>query len=121
MIKNKLKLVFYTVITFGLIWIKWKKQAKKPANTFFQLDYLPFKLNDVIDNLGGIKNIIDLDLKPSRVNLSIKDSKIVKANELKNTKGISGIFLKSNSVSLILGEFSKTFYETIKKEVNNAK
>ncbi|MBN4083361.1 PTS sugar transporter subunit IIABC [Mycoplasma sp. CSL10137] len=121
MIKNKIKLIFYTVISFGLIWIKWKKQAKKPANTFFQLDYLPFKLDDVIKSLGGKKNIIDLDLKPSRVNLHIKNSKIVNTEELKNTKGITGVFLKSNSISLILGEFSKIFYEIVLKEVRDAK
>ncbi|WP_036464944.1 PTS transporter subunit EIIB [Mycoplasmopsis sturni] len=114
--KEKIKIVILTIFTFGLIWLKWNKQKKHQKNTIYQVDKLPFKKAALIEALGGKENINDVQLTPSRVNVICKDTKIVNLEQIKNLKGITGIFVSSSKVSLILGEFAKKTYDALIKD-----
>ncbi|WP_406613458.1 PTS glucose transporter subunit IIB [Mycoplasma corogypsi] len=104
--KHKFKKIFLTIITFGLIWIKWKKQMQHTENSIYQIDKVPFEMNNLIEFCGE-NNIISANDKLSKVEIVVSDIKQVNVNGIRNLKGISGIFVKSNSLILILGEFSK--------------
>ncbi|AKA49889.1 hypothetical protein VO56_01250 [Mycoplasmopsis gallinacea] len=103
--KNKFKMIFYTIITFGLIWIKWKKQLKHTKNTIYQSNNLPFDINLLKVALGE-GNIEKVETKPSRITVFLKNAKIADLDKIRKLKGVTGIFAKSDSVSIILGEFS---------------
>ncbi|MFV8499789.1 PTS glucose transporter subunit IIB [Mycoplasma sp. VS424B] len=112
--KDKFLIVFLTIITFGLIWIKWNKQTKKEKNTIYQNDKLPFKFNEFLALLGD-NNIQEVQTRLNRINISVKDIKLVKLQELNKLKGISGIVARSNGVSLVLGEYTTVVYNELKK------
>lgn len=111
--KSKFKIVFFTIITFGLIWIKWNKQTKHQKNTIYQVDKLPFNSEVFLNCFSNLTDIESLELKPSRVTILFKKQPQVNVDQLKQLKGISGIMLNSNKMSLILGEFSKATYELL--------
>ncbi len=108
-------MIFFTVITFGLIWIKWKKQINHQSNTIFQLEHLPFSGNELIQSLGGIENIENVELKPSRINVFLKDQNLINVELIQNLKGVTGTFLNAKKISIILGEFSKAAHDFLIK------
>ncbi|VEU70368.1 hypothetical protein [Mycoplasmopsis glycophila] len=114
--KYKAKIVCLTVLTFGLIWIKWRKQKKHTKNTIYQVDKIPFDIKQLKNFLGEKDNILEIETKPSRINIFVQDVKKIKAEQIKNLKGITGVFLKSNSISLILGEFSQAVAKELKND-----
>ncbi|AKF40913.1 PTS sugar transporter subunit IIABC [Mycoplasmopsis canis] len=114
MINNKFKVVFLSIITFGLIWLKWRKKIDHEKNKIYQIDSLPFKINDLVENLGK-DNFIIKKLRPSSVEFEIKEISIVKLEEIKKMKGVSGIFVKSSMISIIFGVYSRAVYNLLKK------
>ncbi|WLP85154.1 PTS sugar transporter subunit IIABC [Mycoplasma seminis] len=112
--KNKFLIVFLTIITFGLIWIKWNKQSKKEKNTIYQNDKLPFKISDFLTATGE-NNITALSTRLNRINVEVKDIKKVNLENIKKMKGISGIFAKSQSFSIVLGEYTQVVYQELSK------
>ncbi|UUD35790.1 PTS sugar transporter subunit IIABC [Mycoplasmopsis citelli] len=114
--KSKFKLIFYSLITFGLIWIKWKKQIKHQKNTIYQVDKLPFNEEVFLGCFDNLEQITNIELKPSRVNVFFNSSPQVNVEKLKKLKGISGILVSSNKISIILGEFSQATYLLLKNK-----
>ncbi|SJZ53354.1 hypothetical protein [Mycoplasmopsis verecunda] len=113
--RDKFLIVFLTIITFGLIWIKWNKQANnQQKNIIYQNDKLPFKLNDFLDALGE-NNIKNVETRLNRINISLADVKKANLEQLGKLKGISGIVAKSTSVSVVLGEYTKVVYNELQK------
>ncbi|MHA3786276.1 PTS glucose transporter subunit IIB [Mycoplasma sp. HF14] len=112
--KDKFLIVFLTIITLGLIWIKWSKQIKKEKNTIYQNDKLPFKFSDFLICLGD-DNIAKVETRLNRINIGVKDIKLVKLQDLNKLKGISGIVARSNGVSLVLGEYTQVVYKELQK------
>ncbi|QGZ97513.1 PTS sugar transporter subunit IIABC [Mycoplasma sp. NEAQ87857] len=112
--KNNLKIVILTLLTFGLIWIKWNKKKHQPENTIYQNDKLPFKISLLLDALKP-DNILEIDQKPSRVKIMVNQADIIDLDAIKKLKGIRGVFLKSDSITLVFGEYS----QVIAKELSN--
>ncbi|MFV8400943.1 PTS glucose transporter subunit IIB [Mycoplasma sp. 005V] len=115
--KDKFLIVFLTIVTFGLIWIKWNKQVKKQKNTIYQNDKLPFKFDEFLALLGN-DNITDVQTRLNRISISVKDIKLVQLQQLNKLKGISGIVARSNGVSLVLGEYTTVVYNNLSKLIN---
>ncbi|VEU73145.1 PTS system glucose-specific transporter subunit IIB (plasmid) [Mycoplasmopsis gallopavonis] len=108
-------MIFLTIITFGLIWIFWNKQTQHQKNTFYQVSKIPFKIENLKEFLGSVTNILSVETKPSRVIIQVKDITKVNLIAIRDLKAVSGIFAKSDSLSIILGEFS----QAVAKELNN--
>jgi PTS system maltose and glucose-specific IIC component len=56
----------------------------------------------IIDGLGGLENIIDLDNCATRLRVTVKDGNIISEPKLKGT-GAVGIIKKGNSVQVVYG------------------
>ncbi|UUM19503.1 MULTISPECIES: PTS sugar transporter subunit IIABC [unclassified Mycoplasma] len=97
-----------------MIWIKWKKQIKHEKNTIYQADKLPFNKDAFLACFNDLNHIVSLELKPSRVNIIFNQNPQVNLEKLKSLKGISGILVNSNKLSIILGEFSQATYNLLK-------
>ncbi|WAM05750.1 PTS sugar transporter subunit IIABC [Mycoplasmopsis cynos] len=112
MINNKFKVIFLSIITFGLIWIKWRKKIEHKKNTIYQVDDLPFKIS-TLNSYLGVENYRVIDSKPSRLNIEIKDIAKVDLEKIKKLKGVSGIFVKSSTISIILGVYTNSVYQAL--------
>ncbi|ATO30918.1 PTS sugar transporter subunit IIABC [Mycoplasmopsis bovirhinis] len=114
MINHKWKMILLIIVSFGLILIKWKK-VKHQKNTFYQVENLPFDINKLIKYLGN-NNFVAKECKLSRIELEIKDLNLVNLEKIKALKGVSGLFVKSNLISIILGVYSKATFTALAKQ-----
>ncbi|WP_426461508.1 PTS glucose transporter subunit IIB [Mycoplasma hafezii] len=116
--KNKFKIVVFTILTFGLIWIKWNKQTKHQSNTIYQVDKIPFDIKLLINYLGK-DNYGEVEIKPSRIVIPVKNIKEVQLEKIKELKAVTGVVAKSNSLSIILGEFSSAVAKGLNYDKHN--
>ncbi|QCZ36596.1 hypothetical protein [Mycoplasma nasistruthionis] len=114
MIKKRFKIWFLTIITFGLIRLKWKNIQNKQKNLVFQNDKLPFEFQDFLNCFSNTE-IIKADRTLTKITIFVKQAKQIDLQTLKSLKGISGLFVKSDSVSLITSEYTQVIYEQIIK------
>ncbi|TDV23050.1 PTS system IIB component (Glc family) [Mycoplasmopsis mustelae] len=99
-------MIILTILTFGLIWLKWKKISNQhQKDTLFQIHNIPFKIETLINALPK-DNIESFESKHYRINIFIRDARKVNVEVIKKLKGVSGIFLKSNSISITFGEYT---------------
>ena len=113
--KDKFLMVFLTIITFGFIWIYWSKLKKKEENVIKKSSKLPFKIEELVNYLGGKENIISATNTISKVKIEIQDNEKIEVEKIKKIKGISGIVIGNFSISLIVGNIS----EELTKQLNN--
>ncbi|EFF41835.1 hypothetical protein [Mycoplasmopsis alligatoris] len=111
---DKILMTFLTIITFGLIWIKWNKDKKHTKNTIYQLNKLPCDVEKLVENIN-LDNIVSIKKTSTRIIIQIKDSTLVNQQAIKDTKGVSGLFISSQSISIIFGEYTSAVYEELLK------
>ncbi len=68
---------------------------------------------DLIINLGGIFNIIEVDSCMTRLRISLKDSSMVEKNKIKEKT--KEILVSSNSIQIILGTNASIVADKMKK------
>ncbi|QDF64897.1 hypothetical protein [Mycoplasma nasistruthionis] len=112
MIKKRFKIWFLTIITFGLIRLKWKNIQNKQKNLVFQNDKLPFEFQELLNCFSNTE-ITKAERTLTKITVFLKQAKQVDLQALKNLKGINGLFVKSDSVSLITGEYTQAIYEQL--------
>lgn len=114
--KERIWFIFLQIITLGLIWVYWSRKAKdmKKENEFSFARKLSINVNELIKNLGGIDNILDVEFTYKKVKIYYKSRDKIFVDYIKNIKGISGVFLNENGITLIVGNESKILKETIK-------
>ncbi|MEG0284117.1 MAG: PTS transporter subunit EIIB [Erysipelotrichales bacterium] len=74
---------------------------------------LPFALEILLENLGGIENIESVDSSRSKVSFKLKDNEKINIEKI-NELGASGIVETSSGVSLIFGDISQTICDLVK-------
>lgn len=73
--------------------------------------------NLIIDALGGIENIVNCDVSMSRLNVVLKDYKIVDSQQLTDA-GVSGTVKTSKKLTLVVGkQFSQKLCVSINKQL----
>lgn len=118
--KEKFWFIFLQVITLGLIWIHWvnkKKQIQK-NNEFSFSSKTSINVKDLIDQLGGIDNINNVEFTYKKVKITYKDRNKISIESLKKVKGISGVFLNELGLTLIVGPESKALKEAIQQQMS---
>ncbi|WGI36956.1 PTS transporter subunit EIIB [Mesomycoplasma lagogenitalium] len=116
--KDKILIVFLTIITLGFIWIYWKQKAKNnKENELSKTTKMVVDLDKLIENLGGKTNIDSLTNSHKRVKLYLNDSKKVNANEVQNMKGISGTLVSSKYIEIIVGNVAEHLANEVKRKL----
>ncbi|AAT27986.1 glucose/sucrose specific PTS system IIB component [[Mycoplasma] mobile] len=114
--KDKFLYIFLIIITFGLILLYWRKYRQiKPKKELSISTKISFKLEDLIDSLGSKENIKSIKSSNQIVKIAINDNSLVKIDEVKNLKGISGVVNNTTQISLVVGNSAPT----IQKELEN--
>lgn len=112
---HKLLFIFLSIITFGIfplvIYLLAKNQ--KTNQQLSTSDKVNVNLDKLKKNLGGLENIIGVEFTYTKVKILIKKRPLIKIQELKKLKGISGVFVNSGSVTLIVGNSAKKIADSL--------
>ncbi|MGZ9428997.1 hypothetical protein [Mycoplasma sp. 1012] len=117
--KDKILIVFLTIITLGFIWIYWKNKSKNKTENQLSKSYkTSINVTLLIELLGKKENINKIENSHKKIKIYLNNTKLVKAEEIQKLKGISGVLVSSTYVNLIVGnvaEYLKTEIENIMK------
>ncbi|VEU67886.1 PTS system glucose-specific transporter subunit IIB [Mycoplasmopsis pulmonis] len=106
-------MLFLKIITFGLIKLHWKKQAKKLLINNSQNIKFSFNIDDLITNLGGLDNILNCSSTISKLKIDFVEKDKINLEKLNKIKEISGVFFSPKSISLIVGNGAKNIEKYI--------
>ena len=87
-------------IFFTLRYFKKKKETKINVEEKHKKDIVFKDENELFDLFGGRDNIVNVELKGSRLNIELKDTSLFKKEDIKNYF-IENILIMSNKVVLI--------------------
>ena len=104
--KNNFKFYFLIIITFGLIIIFAKKEDEEKI-------YLD--IEKLIKNLGTKNNIKKIENSQNKIIITFEKKEKIEIDKIKKCKEISGIFITSKTITLIVGKSSLN----IKKEIDS--
>ncbi|WP_022935201.1 hypothetical protein ACJA28_00375 [Mesomycoplasma moatsii] len=113
--KEKFLFIFLQIITLGLIWIYWKKQAKKyqVENTLSQEIKVGINVIKLIKAMGGPNNIKEVTNTHTKVKIMYNIRQRVELEEIKNISGISGVFMNDEAVTIIVGNSAASVCKSI--------
>ncbi|MGD9761101.1 MAG: hypothetical protein AB7U52_01535 [Candidatus Izemoplasmatales bacterium] len=74
----------------------------------------------VVENLGGIVNIVTASLDGSRVKFQIKDIEVTKLDAFKEI-GATGVFISGNNVKMVLPFNAQTLVDKINSDKSGGK
>lgn len=78
-------------------------------------------INEIIDALGGLKNIMRVNNCMTRFRVTIKDESLVDTEKLKSIKGVMGIVGKNDNPQIILGPGNAEYVrKNVEEMLNNA-
>lgn len=119
---KKLKIILIYIFTFGIVYFVLKNKAKKRAKSFNKeltlSTKLPFKLNDFLNELGGIDNINFVSSTINTIKIQLNDKTKFNDNALKVAKAKGLMWGVNNTVTIILGDFSIELEKQIKNLMN---
>ena len=87
-------------IFFTLRYFKKKKETKINVEEKHKKDIVFQDKSELFDLFGGMDNIVNVELKGSRLNIELKDTSLFKKEDIKNYF-IENILIMSNKVVLI--------------------
>ena len=114
--------IILDIITLGIfeiiIYSKVKKLSKTKNDELIYSKKYKFKINDFINDLGGINNIENISYTLSSIKINFKNINLVNS-ELQKKYQIKGITKSINSMILIFGDNAKTIANDINELLNN--
>lgn len=97
--------IMIAIVAFLLIRNKAKKDTKQDDEIY----------ESIIKGLGGEDNILTMEAKMSRLNLTLKDDTLLQADFLKE-KGVSRIIKMSSKITLLLGNKAEEIEQRFNKK-----
>ncbi|MGL5205783.1 MAG: PTS glucose transporter subunit IIB [Metamycoplasmataceae bacterium] len=101
--KEKFIYWFLTIITFGLIHLHWKTKKVAVKDELSRKDRITINMNKLINFLGGPENISSVESTHTKVKIFLKNREIVEIENIRSINGISGVFVTSNYLQIIVG------------------
>lgn len=113
--KEKFLFIFLQIITFGLIWIYWKKQYQKQSDeqSLSQKNNSIIDANNLMTLLGTKENIENVVSTHTKIKIFYKNRDKILIDEIKNTKGISGVFINDNFIVIIVGKTAESLKQQL--------
>ena len=88
---------------------KLRKESKKNKDKNINSTY-----DEIILNLGGKENIVEMTVRGSRLNIVLKDNSLLNIDALKNI-GVEGVIVMTSKVTLVIGEDALKLKEYFEK------
>jgi phosphotransferase system IIB component len=118
---KKYKIIFLSIITFGIYYAILLKKAKKASgstNTSLQHStQINFNIDDFISILGGINNIKSCSSTISSITLNVESPVEVNKASYKEY-GIHGISKSYNKLTIVFGDNAPAISEKINKRIH---
>lgn len=111
--REKIMYWFLTVITFGFIHIYWKTKKIGIKNELSQKEKISLNIEKLISLLGDKENIDGVDSTHTKVKIKFLERDKINVQDIKNMKGISGVFITSNYIQIIVGNEAKGIEKAI--------
>ncbi|MGM9858260.1 MAG: hypothetical protein ACI311_03315 [Bacilli bacterium] len=88
---------------------KPKKEPKKIKDKNINITY-----DEIISNLGGKDNIVEMTTRGSRLSVVLKDNTLLNVDALKDI-GVDGVIVMTSKVTLVIGEDAPKLKEYFEK------
>ena len=88
---------------------KLRKESKKNKDKNINSTY-----DEIILNLGGKENIVEMTARGSRLSIVLKDNSLLNSDALKNI-GVEGVIVMTSKVTLVIGEDALKLKEYFEK------
>ena len=88
---------------------KLRKESKKNKGKNINSTY-----DEIILNLGGKENIVEMTARGSRLSIVLKDNSLLNIDALKNI-GVEGVIVMTSKVTLVIGEDALKLKEYFEK------
>ena len=88
---------------------KLRKESKKNKDKHINSTY-----DEIILNLGGKENIVEMTARGSRLSIVLKDNSLLNIDALKNI-GVEGVIVMTSKVTLVIGEDALKLKEYFEK------
>ncbi len=119
--REKFLFIFLQIITLGLIWIYWKKKAKKYSNQNELSQELKVGINVIklIRSLGGPNNIREITNTHTKIKTKYNIRERIDIETIKNMSGISGVFINDEAITIIVGNSAAAVAESMKNIIDS--
>ena len=108
-----LAVIIFVVLTVILSVIHVKKQRLENRNKLPQAKKLNFPYDDLLKYAGGIENIASINANINKVKITFYDQEKINTQEIKKMKHVSGTFMSSTKIDLIVGKEAKLLADKI--------
>lgn len=116
--KDKFLYVFLIIVTFGLILIYWKKHLQENTKSELSIsEKINFNVENLIKYLGLKENIKEVKSTNQIVKITIKDNSLVKPEEIRKLKGVSGVVNNSKQISIVVGNSAMSIKKELEKKL----
>ena len=121
--REKFLFIFLQIITLGLVWIYWNRQKQQfsQANQLTYATKTNFDTQALINLIGSITNITNATHTHTKIKIEFQNRDLIDATAIKNLKGVSGIFINDQFLTVILGNEAKLVCERILIEIEQQK
>lgn len=108
--KDKIILIFLSVVTIGIypLVVFSGKKNKQLNSDLSRTTNKIINIEELKTNLGGLDNIIGAEFTHTKVNIQIKERKLVEVENIQAMKGIEGVFANSKKITIIVGNSAKS-------------
>lgn len=113
-LKDKIILIFLSIITFGIYpLVIFRKKEQAINSKLSTSNKITINIDKLKTLLGSSQNIVGSEYTHTKVKIFLKDTNLVNSEELQKLKGISGIFNTSKSTTIIVGNQAKAVAEKL--------
>ena len=118
--KEKFYFISLQIITFGLIWIYWKKRQQTYQNPdqLSVANKITFAIAPLVVYLGQISNIKAVSATHQRIKINYQNRQLLDLEAIKNLKGVSGVFVNDQAISLIVGNQAQLVANALEQLIN---
>ncbi len=112
---EKIQYWFLIIITFGLIFLYWKTKKNKVKNELSTKSKISININKIILLLGDVNNIKKIESSNTKIKIYFENKEKIKVDNIKKVNGVSGVFVTSSYIQLIVGKEA----HAIEKKINS--
>ncbi|MGL5308957.1 MAG: PTS glucose transporter subunit IIB [Metamycoplasmataceae bacterium] len=117
--KEKFIYWFLIIITFGLIHLHWKTKRIDVKDELSRKNKITINMNKLISNLGDLENIISAESTHTKVKIFFKNKEKIEIENIKGINGISGVFITSNYLQIIVGNEALLIEQQLNSLINS--
>ena len=112
--KQQFLYMIISIITLGIYPVIINRKTQKTINiALSETKKISVNIVELVKNLGGKENISAIEYTHTKLKVFIKNSSLMEVSSINEQKGISGVFVSSKTITLIVGNQAKQLSKLI--------